>query len=362
MSDGIELDPKLRAEIEALHARLDELDHYALLGVARGADRKAVKSAYYAHASRMHPDRHFGKNLGHYKAKMEAIFVRMTVAHDTLAAQQRRVEYDAYLAERDRTSTFEQVVSAAEERNAARIAAVQQQKPAPTPTPQPLSPEAERQRREALARRLLGSKSGAPPARTGSTPSMSAVRPTPHPVPSSSIPTPTPFQMGVDAVVTSARNAATNGDFVTAATRMRLAAKLDPSLVPEADRLAARANQVMADAYVKQARYEEVQQQWVAAAISWAKAAEGLPNDPQVLERAANALRLARGDLHKAVHLAESAVRLAPNDPQFRLTLVEVYLDAGLLRRARAELDPVLRVLPHDARARQLDFELKRRA
>jgi predicted Zn-dependent protease len=118
----------------------------------------------------------------------------------------------------------------------------------------------------------------------------------------------------------------------------------------------------MAEAYVKQARYEESAGSWVAAAISWSKAAEGLPNDPQVAERAANAMRLAHGDLHKAVRFAETAVRLAPNDPQFRLTMVEVYLDAGLLRRARAELDPVLRAVPRDPRALQLDGELKRRA
>jgi tetratricopeptide (TPR) repeat protein len=168
--------------------------------------------------------------------------------------------------------------------------------------------------------------------------------------------------MGVEAVVASARKAAASGDFVTASTRMRLAAKLDPSLAAEADQLATRAHQIMAEAYINQARYEESAGDWVAAAISWSKAAEGLPGVAQIAERAANALRLARGDLHKAVRLAETAVRLAPNDPQLRLTLVEVYCDAGLLRRARAELDPVLRALPRDPRAVRLDAELKKRA
>lgn len=362
----IELEPKLRAEIDALHGRLDDLDHYALLGIPRDADRKAVKSAYYAYAARIHPDRHFGKSLGPYKAMMEAIFVRMTNAHDTLAAPQRREEYDEYLAQRDRTSAFEQVVQKTEERHDARVAEMADPAPAPPATPPPLSPEAERQRREALARRLLGSKSSGPPPRKSSTPSMSAVRPTPQSVNASmrppATPTPTPYQLGVEGIVASARKAASEGDWVTASTRMRLAAKLDKSLEVEAERLAARAHQIMADAYVKQARYEELQGAWVSAAISWSKAAEGLPHDPHVAERAANALRQAHGDLHKAVRLAESAVRLAPNDPMMRLTLVEVYLDAGLLRRARAELDAVLRALPREPRALSLDFELKRRA
>ncbi len=364
MADEIELDPALRHEIDKLHGRLDELDHYALLGIHRSAEKKQVKSAYYGFAARIHPDRHFGKKLGPYKPKMEAIFNRMTVAHDTLASVSRRAEYDGYLAERDRLSELERVLDVdqeslgiAEERpvDPARVADSNDRmraQPQPAPTPQALSPEAERARREALARRLLGGSSRRMPAVTAPVAKSSAPPPQ-H--------TPTPRQVGVDTLITSARGAANSGDLITASNRMRLAAKLDPRLATEAEELTRRAHAAMAEAYVKQARFEESEERWVAAAISWVKAHEGKPTDPAIAERAANALRLAKGDLRKAVHLAEMAARMRANDAGFRLTLAEVYCEAGLLKRSRSELEVAARINPQDPRCRALHEELKRR-
>jgi hypothetical protein len=358
MPDDIELEPALRTEIDRLHARLDELDHYALLGVHRSADKKEVKSAYYGYAARIHPDRHFGKKLGPYKAKMEAIFNRVTSAHDTLASSSRRAEYDAYLSERDRLLELERaldvdtsLVGPAEERpvDPARVADSTDRMKAPS-APAALSPEAEKARREALARRLLGGSSRRMPAATAPIAKSSAPPPTP-----------TPKQVGVDTLITSARGAATSGDLITASNRMRLAAKLDPRLNAEAEELTRRAHAAMADAYVKQARFEESEERWVAAAISWVKAHEGKSADPVIAERAANALRLAKGDLRKAVHLAELAARMRANDAACRLTLAECYLDAGLLKRARSELDVALRINAKDPRALALHQDLKSR-
>ena len=95
--DDVDLAPELRRFIDERHARLDEIDHYSVLGVPRDADRKAVKGAFFAYAARLHPDRWFGRRLGPWKAKLEAVFGRMTVAHDTLTNPERRAEYDGYL-------------------------------------------------------------------------------------------------------------------------------------------------------------------------------------------------------------------------------------------------------------------------
>ncbi len=381
MSEEVELDPTLRSEIDRLHARLDELDHYTLLGVDRAADRKVIKSAYYAHASKIHPDRHFGRKLGSYKFKMERLFGRMTIAHDTLTAAQRRAEYDAYLAERDQLLAFEKALdiddaaAPAEERpvdsrrvvdSSQRMKAVVPPEPSPTPAPAAApSPEAERARREALARRLLGGGSARRMPAVGTTPSTPAVAARPSSTPparTSTVPgTPTGNRVGVETLINSARNAASAGDLVNASMRMRLAAKIDARYAAEAEELTRRAHAAMAEAYVKQARFEETEERWVAAAISWTKAHEGRPHDPEIAERAANALRHARGDLHRAVRLAETAARLRPHEVRYRLTLAETYVDAGLLLRARAELDNALRVVPTDPRARSLHDELRRR-
>lgn len=357
MADDPDLDPALRTEIDRLIGALEDSDHYALLGVPRDADKKVVKSAYYGYASRIHPDRHFGKGLGDYKAKMEAVFNRLTVAHDTLTSALRRPDYDAYLAERDRLQQLEEAMHVdaemagpAEERPVDRTRIVG----ASAAVAQP-SPEAEKARREALARRLLGGSSKRIPAVKPSTPSMQAVRGSAPP------PTPTPRQIGVDTLISSARGAANSGDLITASTRARLAAKMDPRYATEAEELTRKAHAAMADAYVKQAKFEELEERWVAAAISWVKAYEGKPADPAIAERAANALRLAKGDLHRAVHLAELATRMRANDAGYRLTLAEVYFEAGLMKRARSELDVALRINPQDPRAKTLHDELRRR-
>lgn len=356
--DDVDLAPELRRSIDDLHGKLDALDHYALLGVARDADRKAIKGAYFAHAARLHPDRWFGKRLGAWKAKLEAVFGRMTTAHDTLTHPGRRAEYDAYLRQHAQIEAFERALDVdvdvpdmpVEERavdpSAVRTGSTDRMR-AVTPSPSPA--DLDRARREALARRLAGGSSRKMPAvappKTASSMKMPAVAPVP--------PKPTRAQ-AIEALVVAARAAAAAGDVATASNKMRVAARFDPTLATEADELSRRAHAAMADAYVAQARFEESEGRWVAAALSWVKALEGRPNDARIAERAANALRLGGGDLHRAARAAETAVRLAPNDVGCRLTLAEVYHAAQLPRRAAAELENARRLAPNDPRVREL--------
>ncbi|WP_438000817.1 DnaJ domain-containing protein [Sorangium sp. So ce185] len=97
LDEPVELAPERKRRILDLYYRLEDLSHYALLGVADQADKKQIKSAYYQLAPEFHPDTYFRKQLGSYKQKIEAIFTRITLAHDTLTSKQRRAEYDAYL-------------------------------------------------------------------------------------------------------------------------------------------------------------------------------------------------------------------------------------------------------------------------
>jgi curved DNA-binding protein CbpA len=91
----VDLPRELQDRIDELFTNLTTIDLYVLLGVARNADRKEIKRAYYNRTLEFHPDRHFRKRLGTYKAKLEAIFVRMTDAHDLLCSAERRAEYDS---------------------------------------------------------------------------------------------------------------------------------------------------------------------------------------------------------------------------------------------------------------------------
>jgi DnaJ-class molecular chaperone len=95
--DPIDLTEEQRRDLDNLYAELRATSLYDLLGVTRLSDKKEIKRAYYASTRRYHPDRYFGKRLGSYKRKLEAIFVRMTEAHDVLCTPERRAQYDAAL-------------------------------------------------------------------------------------------------------------------------------------------------------------------------------------------------------------------------------------------------------------------------
>ncbi|WP_438043200.1 DnaJ domain-containing protein [Sorangium sp. So ce128] len=106
LDEPVELASDRKRRILDLYYRLEDLSYYALLGVADQADKKQIKSAYYQLAPEFHPDTYFRKQLGSYKPKIEAIFTRITLAHDTLTSKQRRAEYDAYLEQTHKNRTM----------------------------------------------------------------------------------------------------------------------------------------------------------------------------------------------------------------------------------------------------------------
>jgi tetratricopeptide (TPR) repeat protein len=103
---------------------------------------------------------------------------------------------------------------------------------------------------------------------------------------------------------------------------------------------------MVADTYLKSARYEEKEARWSEAVASYEKALDRRPEDPSICERLANALRQEGHDLLRATRLAELAVSRTPRSATCRRTLGLVYADAGLREKAieafekAAELDP----------------------
>lgn len=62
-------------------------DPWALLGVARDADKKALKRAFFERSKLFHPDRYFGKDVGDYGPRLFTLFEALTRAHDELAGE-----------------------------------------------------------------------------------------------------------------------------------------------------------------------------------------------------------------------------------------------------------------------------------
>jgi curved DNA-binding protein CbpA len=362
LAEDVDLDPELRRSVLVLHKRIEELDHYEVLGVDRASDRKAIKRAYYDLAAKYHPDRYFRKNLGSYKVRLEAIFNRVTLAHDTLSDRERRAEYDGYLEERRRARGLEagmadaieeaQRVEANLERQAQQTQQAQEERPI-SHTPPNVDIAA---RRDALARRLLGGRPSHPP-REGATATSGAPPPLTAADAMASLRRRYEERVALAKAVeakkylANAEAALSANDPVAAANAFRIALRLAPDdseLQRKAADAQSKADALIAETYERQARYEEKNQEWEAAVRSWGRVCKVRPRDAEAHERMANAIVKARGDLHQASKIALQACELAPDNAQFRVTLALVYEAAGLGLNARRELERAAQLAPQD--------------
>ncbi len=378
---GIDLSADDQRKILDLHQRLDAMDHYALLGVPRSAEKKEIKRAYYERAAQYHPDRYFRRNVGPLKPKLEAVFARVTLAHDVLTDKTQRAEYDAYLATVAHTQELEARVEQGEQRvrEAAAAATAPTPQAAPTEilrTPAPVTPRAAppeeprkappiatpidpRARRDLLAKHLMGGRI--------TTPQASSLRPPSNP----SMPAPAPDalrrhfdQKKADVARAQAAQhrqagdrAMAAGDAIAAASAYKSALTFmpdDAELVRLHREAQVASTTALVDTYRHQAQYEEKAGRWPDAARSWGKLAELAPNDYDAQFGAAHALLMAKGSLHDAAAFAQRAVALDPNHAGPRKLLATIYLEAGLLKNARREVEAAEQLAPGDDTIAQL--------
>ncbi len=384
----LEAEEKLR--ILELYYRLDDVNYYQLLGVARMAERKVIKRSYFELAAHFHPDKHFRKNLGGFKQKMEIIFGRVTEAHDTLTSKEKRPEYDQYLEVQEQARGIEAMMASAqadairarEEAQRVRTGDAPPQRtpsmpydprreeedarPTPTPyvppparpptasqpmfNPTPSTPVDPRAAREALARRLRGATAKPPPrspmsvAPTGATQdAMDALKRRYD-------------DRLADAAKAQAQKYKQAGDLargakdmVSAANAYRVAVSFDGE-DPELQRLFAMtqeaADMALAENYMKQATYEERNGRWAEASRSWARVAKAKPDNAGVQDKLANAILQAQGNLHEAADASKRAIEYGSAIVSYRLTLINIYLAAGLTIAAKRELEQAARMDP----------------
>jgi hypothetical protein len=91
---GIDLSAEQLRRIDAYHGSLATRDAYALLEIARDADKREVKRAYFRLSKEFHPDRFYGQKIGPYADKLNAIFQAVKAAFELLSDDQRRAAYD----------------------------------------------------------------------------------------------------------------------------------------------------------------------------------------------------------------------------------------------------------------------------
>ncbi len=368
---GGDLTPEQRIWVEATSIELTTCTHYELLRVPHDADKKAVKRAYYELASRCHPDRFFRKDLGDYKLRLEIIFGRITLAHDTLTNRTQREDYDRYLADRETARSLEHALDASlieDEIALAEATVVESSRDPGAPAPTSIKPNAFDSReapteprfvpaaassQTLLARRLLGKRPGSipPPAPVepsagGTEQAMDSLKRRYHQRTESA------RRAQAAKYERQGEEATGRGDLVAAANAFRIAI----SLLPDDEELLAKqgaaqkaADAILCETYERQANYEEKAANFREAARNWCRVARIKTADAHAHERAANALVRSDGDLHQAKELGMRAVELEPQHVAHRVTLANVYLAAGLPLNAKRELLTAKQFAPQDA-------------
>jgi hypothetical protein len=92
--DESQLGQRLAQRVERLHASLDDIDYYQLLGVEASADESRIHAAWFDLSLELHPDRFFLLRDATLKEKIYEVHRRVTEAHRVLADPARRSEYD----------------------------------------------------------------------------------------------------------------------------------------------------------------------------------------------------------------------------------------------------------------------------
>ena len=155
--------------------------------------------------------------------------------------------------------------------------------------------------------------------------------------------------MNPDRHFTGAKNLEQHGDLVGAVSALRKALTLAPhrtDIEAEFERVNQLVQAELANMHEQQAKYEEDNKKWSAAAVSWAKVVEGRPDDLKANMRAAHSLLLAGINMHRARDYAQKAVMLKPESIEARALLTRVYIQANMKASAEKALKEIEKLDP----------------
>lgn len=288
LGEEAELTLEQKKEILFLHAKLATLSYWELLGVRWNASPEEAQEAYRRQAMLLHPDRHRGKKLGSFAARLTAVFPKLNEARETLADPVRRTAYARKSAGPAERAKLELQGMEEERRTAERRARLARQNP--------------------LVAKV---------ARVGE-------------------------------LMARARRAMEEGRWQQAANDFQIVTSMDPHNA-EAKKLAEEARH-KAGASRSSELYEKGLAQELAgspqnALILFRQAVEQDPGNSRVATAASRAARAA-GDLTLAREMAERAVRAGPRDGPAHEALAQVLAAQGDVKEARRLAERALELSP----------------
>lgn len=321
-----DLSVPLRREIIFLAENLQFLDHFEFFGVDPTKDRRTLKKAYFGFSRKFHPDTFFRKNTGPFGDRLEAIYRHGTDVHDALAEKEDL--RDVYLRAVEARNLH--YLSGLEAERAMMQARTRRRKLA----------EAEGRKLE-LAARLERTKK----ARRGRSKN--------------------PIREKLERAKTFYDEGMAHYDgenFLQAASSLKLAMTFDPDneLYARAhERVHEKANQVRADVAWKAGNMEESIGRTREALPNYLRAVDYNPR-PDYCAHTANLVLRILDDAHRAVELAEMAVRGDPQNVDYLLLLGRICTQVDLVKKARATYERVLALEPKHEEAKKAVKALKR--
>jgi len=305
-----DLSKRERLHILAAHRDIDRRNHWELLGLTGDPSAAEIKRAFFEASKQFHPDRHFGKNLGSFGKKLDAVFRRLKEAYDVLSDPQ---SCDAYRRDHPPPSDRSAPIppSSAQQRFKARPLSTA--KPASTAAPKASVDDdrkarLEARRREIEAERKAKRRVGMGQAVSGKNSSERAKH---H------------FEEGLRLLA--------QHRVVEAANSLRLAVTFAPDngeyrmRLEDVEDLAVRAR---CDEHVHRADVALASGRLPEAAREYRDASDLLPSAASYAMRAAE-LWARKGDMDVAVSLARRAVAASPNRKEAHQLLAELLEKSG---------------------------------
>jgi len=322
---SLALEPERQLRILRFEASLDR-PYHEILGVARDADVRTIKRAYFKLSKEFHPDRYYRRRIGGFHGRLERIFKKLVEACELLSDPTARAEVERFLVAEPAPPAA--AACAAEEAAPAGPAAPEAA-PAPPPDPAQQVARARESRRRQVLERL-----------------RRQVR-----IPEEILQA---RRFKAAQLHKSARVALQRGSFSEAAASIRLAIAFDPwcdDYKESFARAQAQLSQQRAAELLERAN-ESFGSSTRAEALSlYEEALHYRPCDPEVLQKAAR-LALDQGEIEKAREYAESACEIAPQEAGHHVTRARVLRRLGLRAEARAAVDEALRLDPRSAEAK----------